>query len=307
MLSPQSGIIPDANTDAVFLILSIKDAPEHLSIIRNTCAEIPTITSKLAETYPQAGLSSTISIGNSAWDKLYPGNKPIGLAPFPAQEEGSRKAPATPGDLLLHIRSNRRDVNFLLLKEAIKQFGQSVTIEEEVDGFRYLDSRDLTGFVDGTENPEGEHRGEVALVGEDDPVFTRGSYIHCQRYVHHLDDWEKQSIQEQETIIGRTKTDDIEFSSEEKAPIAHIKRVNLKDEQGKSMEILRHSMPYGTAREAGLFFIAYSKTPRHFTDMLKAMIHADLHGHYDHLMNYSTAVTGCAFFAPSIEFLKNHR
>ncbi|WP_373691358.1 Dyp-type peroxidase [Endozoicomonas sp. YOMI1] len=72
---------------------------------------------------------------------------------------------------------------------------------------------------------------------------------------------------------------------------------------GNSMEILRHSMPYGDARESGLFFIAYGKTPEHFHRMLKAMFKADAHGHYDHLMNFSTAVTGCAFFAPSLEFL----
>ncbi|USE34967.1 Dyp-type peroxidase domain-containing protein [Endozoicomonas sp. SCSIO W0465] len=105
--------------------------------------------------------------------------------------------------------------------------------------------------------------------------WTRTSYIHTQRYVHHLKEWEQCSLQDQETIMGRTKEDNIEFSAEQKAPVAHIKRVNLKDEQGKSMEILRHSMPYGDARESGLFFIAYGKTPEHFNRMLQAMIKAD--------------------------------
>lgn len=229
------------------------------------------------------------------------------MTPFPEFIDGSRKAPATRGDLLVHIRSNRKDVNFILMREILKCFGASVQIEEEVEGFRYLDSRDLTGFVDGTENPTGDNRAAVALVSEEDPVFSQGSYIHCQRYVHHLDEWEQQSIPEQEEIIGRTKQDDIEFSPEQKSPVAHIKRVNLKDASGKSMEILRHSMPYGNAREAGLFFIAYNKTPKHFTLMLQTMIEADSQGHYDHLMKYSTPVTGCAFFAPSVEFLENHR
>ena len=307
MLNPQSGILPEANSNAVFVVLTIRNDDQSLSAIRNTCADIPQITRTLSEKYPDASLSSTVSIASSAWDALYPGLRPMGLTDFPAQKEGHREAPATPGDLLLHVRSNREDVNFILIKEILETFSGSVEIEEDVTGFRYLESRDLTGFVDGTENPSGDDRATVALVSEEDPVFAGGSYMHCQRYIHHLKEWEQQPVTEQETIIGRTKKDDIEFSAEEKSPVAHIKRVNLKDKQGKSMEILRHSMPYGNAREAGLFFIAYSKTPDHFTLMLESMIHADHHGHYDHLMNFTTAVTGGAFFAPSIEFLQNHR
>ena len=307
MLTPQSGITPDANSDALFLTLMIRDDKDSLGQVRQTCGDIPSLTKELSEQYPDARLSSTISIGSTAWDKLYPQRKPKDLTTFPEQTEGQRKAPATKGDLLLHIRSDRQDVNFILMRQIMNRFGESVRLHEEVHGFRYLENRDLTGFVDGTENPEGDNRATVALVSEEDPVFSQGSYIHSQRYIHHLNEWEQQPVNDQEQIIGRTKADDIEFNSEDKAPTAHIKRVNLKDDQGKSMEILRHSMPYGNARESGLFFIAYSKTPKHFTLMLKAMIHADQSGHYDHLMNYTTAVSGCAFFAPSIEFLQNHR
>ena len=307
MLTAQSGITAEENSDAVFLTLTIRDDKDSLEQIRQSCAGIPSLTRQLSEQYPDARLSSSISIGSKAWDKLYPQRKPKELVDFPEQTEEQRKAPATKGDLLLHIRSNRKDINFILLREIMNRFGESVHLQEEVNGFRYLENRDLTGFVDGTENPEGDNRAAVALVSEEDPVFSQGSYIHAQRYVHHLNEWEQQPVQSQEQMIGRTKADNIEFNSADKAPTAHIKRVNLRDAQGKSMEILRHSMPYGNAREAGLFFIACCKTPQHFTRMLEAMIHADQHGHYDHLMNYTTAVSGCAFFAPSVEFLQNHR
>lgn len=308
MPTPQSGITPDANSDAHFLVLTIKENTSgSLSHIRQTLSGIPELTQSLSSQYPDARLSSTISIGSDAWEQLYSSRKPAALRPFMAVKDGDREAPATAGDLLLHIRSDRKDVNYILMSQLLRQLGSTVQVQEDVSGFRYLDSRDLTGFVDGTENPEGDNRASVAIVGEEDSSFAGGSYIHTQRYVHHLKEWEQCPLKDQETIIGRTKEDNIEFSSEEKAPIAHIKRVNLKDEQGKSMEILRHSMPYGDARESGLFFIAYGKTPKHFNLMLKAMIKADAHGHYDHLMNFSTAVTGCAFFAPSIEFLKENR
>ena len=308
MPTPQSGITPDANSDAQFLVLTIKENTSgSLSHIRQTLSGIPELTQSLSSQYPDARLSSTISVGSDAWEQLYSSSKPAALRPFMAVKDGDREAPASAGDLLLHIRSDRKNVNYILMSQVLRQLGSTVQIEEDVSGFRYLDSRDLTGFVDGTENPEGDNRATVAIVGEEDSSFAGGSYIHTQRYVHHLKEWEQCPLKDQETIIGRTKEDNIEFSSKEKAPVAHIKRVNLKDEQGKSMEILRHSMPYGDARESGLFFIAYGKTPKHFNLMLKAMIKADAHGHYDHLMNFSTAVTGCAFFAPSIEFLKENR
>ena len=306
MHTPQSGITPEANTDALFLTLLINKDPASLDRIRQTSAIIPEMTNKLVEQYPDARLSSTVSFGSDAWDLLYPQSRPESLRAFPEIEDAGRLAPASAGDLLLHIRANRRDVVFQLMHDILEQFGKSISVEEEVSGFRYLDSRDLTGFVDGTENPTGDSRASVALVGEEDPGFAAGSYIHTQRYIHHLHQWNEQPVPEQEKIIGRTKADDIEFSREEKAPTAHVKRANIKDADGKGMEILRHSMPYGNSKEAGLLFASYCRTPLHFELMLEAMMKADEAGHYDHLMNFSTAVTGCAFFAPSVEFLKKH-
>ena len=123
-----------------------------------------------------------------------------------------------------------------------------MTLADEVHGFRYLDSRDLTGFVDGTENPEGEHRAEVALVGDEDPAFSGGSYIHLQRYEHDLNAWNQITVKQQEDILGRTKEDNREYASADKAAFAHTRRASLKDSEGRSIEILRHSMPYGNLR-----------------------------------------------------------
>ena len=261
MSTPQSGITPEANTDACFLVLNIRQDAESLEQIKKACAKIPQLTRDLSEQYPEARLSSTLSIGSKAWDILYKSNKPALLTPFKSLTEGNRVAPATPGDLLLHIRSNRRDVNFILLYRAMDHFGQSVEIQEDETGFRYLDNRDLTGFVDGTENPQGESRASVTLVGDEDNAFSGGCYTHTQKWVHKFNQWDKLAVSDQEKVIGRTKKDDIEFSDEEKAPTAHVKRSNVKNSEGKKMEILRHSMPYGNAAEGGLYFVSYCRTP----------------------------------------------
>ncbi len=148
------------------------------------------------------------------------------------------------------------------------------------------------------------HRREVALVKtEDDALFSRGSYLHIQRYQHNLTLWRSLKEKEQEDIFGRTKVDNIEYESEKKPLTAHTKRTSLKDEQGNSIEILRQSMPYGDMKQQGLFFVSYCQSPEPFEIMLKSMIFGDEHGHVDHLLKYTQAETGAAFFAPSLTFL----
>ena len=168
-------------------------------------------------------------------------------------------APATPADLFLHVRGDRFDLCFELARRVRAQLGEAVRVVEDIHGFRYLDSRDLTGFVDGTENPQGEDdRARVALLSEG--PFAGGSYLNIQRYVHDLAKWARVDTAAQEDVIGRTKADDVEFDRDRLPATAHIARVSIKQD-GKSLAILRHSMPYGTADEHGLYFVAYAARP----------------------------------------------
>lgn len=307
MATPQSGVLPEGNSHALFLTLRIDGGVDDaLQRVRSACGALPALTDELAGSDPGATLRSVVAFGSGAWDLLFPVARPAQLDVFRAREDGSRNAPSTPADLLLHIRSERRDLNYELIRQARALLGGGGVAVEEVAGFRYLDNRDLTGFVDGTENPEDDERAEVALVGDEDVAFTGGSYIHMQRYVHDLARWEDLAVAEQEVVIGRTKPEDTELPSGVKPPTAHISRVVIKQD-GEELEILRHSMPYGYSDEAGLVFIAYGRTPDNFNRMLDRMIYADMDGLYDHLMAYTRAVTGCAFFAPSLEFLAQIR
>lgn len=302
MPQPQGGLLPDGNSHALFLTLRLTDSTDNADKIRRALAAVPALTAELAEAEPAARLRSVVAIGSRAWDALWPGARPARLRAFTALRDGTRSAPATAADILLHLRGERHDLNFELARRLLAAFGPAVDVVEEVHGFRYLDSRDLTGFVDGTENPTGAHRAEVALVGAEDDAFAGGSYVAVQRYIHDLAAWQALPVPAQEAIIARTKQDDVEFAAADKPPTAHIKRVSIKQD-GASVEILRHSMPYGTTGEAGLYFIAYAASPDNFDSMLAAMVVADEDGHYDHLLDYSHAVTGASFFAPSLDFL----
>ncbi|MBZ0253447.1 MAG: Dyp-type peroxidase, partial [Candidatus Methylomirabilis sp.] len=216
--------------------------------------------------------------------------------------KGALSAPATGGDLLLHIHSNRPDLNFELAMRARRALGPAARVLDEVHGFRYLDARDLTGFIDGTENPKGAERAEVALVGKEDAAFAGGSFVIAQRYVHDLAKFGKASLAEQEGTIGRRKKDSVELSDKKKPASAHIARVVI-EEDGEELEIVRHSFPYGTTSEHGLFFIAYNKTLDTFEKMLRRMFGVSGDGLHDRLMDFTRAVSGGFFFAPSLETL----
>ena len=183
------------------------------------------------------------------------------------------------------------------------QLGETIEVMDEVQGFRYLDSRDLTGFIDGTENPSGAERAEVALIGAEEPEFAGGSYVFTQRYVHDFPKWNAIPLDEQEKTIGRRKADSAELPDAVKPPTAHISRVVI-EENDEELEILRHSFPYGTTSEAGLFFIAYTKDLAIPEKMLRRMLGSSGDGRHDHLMDYTQAVSGANFFAPSLELLR---
>lgn len=303
MRRPQSGVLPAANRHAIFLTLLLNAGKDVGSQMLKAFAEIPAIVDRMAARDPNAALSCVLAVGADAWDRLWPeGPRPALLRRFPLVHDNGRSAPRTTADLFIHIRSERPDLNFDLARRIREVLSCYVTVAEEIPAFRYHEMRDLTGFVDGTENPEDNERAVVALVGPDDPAHEGGSYLHIQRYVHDLEGWESLSVNEQERVFGRTKQDDVEMSATEKPMTAHIKRVSIK-EDGEELKILRHSMPYGNSSESGLYFVSYAKTPEHFERMLVRMIEADEHGDFDHLMKYTRAVTGAAFFAPSLGFV----
>ena len=133
--------------------------------------------------------------------------------------------------------------------------------------------------------------------------FAGGSYIHIQRYEHDLPVWNAQALKTQEDAIGRTKEDNIEYASADKPATAHVKRASVKNAEGESLEILRHSMPYGTLKSCGLLFASYCRTPANFTLMLHSMIYGEDGQHGDEILKYTQAVTGHAFFAPPLAFL----
>jgi putative iron-dependent peroxidase len=297
---PQPGILPEPVPHARFVVLRANDA----AAAARSAAGIPALCARLAVMDRGARLSCTVGFGPELWDRISPGRRPRALAQFRAIDNGALQAPSTGGDLLLHILSRRVDLNFELAARARAALGDAVSVMDDVTGFRYLDGRDLTGFIDGTENPKGKARAAAALIGKEDAAFAGGSYVFTQRYVHDLGKWAGVPTAEQEGAVGRRKRDSKELSDKAKPATAHIARVVI-EEDGVELEIVRHSFPYGNLTESGLFFIAYTKDLAIPTEMLRRMYGVSGDGLHDHLMDFTHAVSGAHFFAPPLALLKS--
>ncbi|HLN23620.1 MAG TPA: Dyp-type peroxidase [Patescibacteria group bacterium] len=301
MPQPQSAICAEGEAFGLFLTLMLSKDAASAGAVRHLAAALPALTSELAAQLGEPTLVSAIGFGAGVWPRLFGSAAPAGLVSFERLADGPREAPATPADLFIHIHSARHDANFALARAVMTRLGGAVTVAEEIHGFKNQGGRDLTGFVDGTENPKGEDRPDAALVAEGD--FAGGSYVSIQRYVHALDRWSHLAVSEQEGVIGRTKADDLELADDVKPASAHIARVVI-EEDGEELQILRHSLPYGTTAEHGLYFVAYGASPHPFRRMLERMVLRDADGVYDRMLDFSRPVTGAAFFVPAVEMLR---
>ncbi|MGO3344788.1 MAG: Dyp-type peroxidase [Marinomonas sp.] len=297
----QTGIIPEASSDAIFATFSVKR--EKIAEAKQALANSNDIITAIQQQFPDASVYATIGLNHTVWPYFDSDKHPKYLAPFPHFKNLNTEVKETAGELVLHIRSTRSDATFELANTLYKAFDDSIELISEVSCFKYLDNRDLTGFVDGTENPEGDDRKKVALVGKEDIDFEYGSYLNLMHFVHDLVTWEQQDLKTQEDTYGRTKQDNEEYASSEKSVHAHTKRTSLKDDNGNSLEILRHSMPFASLEEKGLVFASYSNTPKPFDLMLKSMVEGDENGHCDNLLNYTKASRCSTFFIPPINWL----
>ncbi|CCN46963.1 putative Dyp-type peroxidase [Vibrio nigripulchritudo MADA3029] len=289
MSNPQHAIVPEAGAFALYSLFKISSEPQAV------LSALQTLPSLIKEVNDQqeADVKLSVSFTHQFWSKL---NQPMPgeLEPFRELGKGDINAPATDVDFLIHCHSDRHDLHFFVLRKFLTPIAEHVELVDETYGYRYLDSRDMTDFVDGTENPKGDQRHDVAIIPEGD--FAGGSYVMVQRFVHNLPAWNRLNVSAQEKVVGRTKPDSIELDDVPAA--SHVGRVDIKEE-GKGLKIVRHSLPYGSVSgEHGLLFIAYCQTLHNFKAMLESM-YGETDGKTDQLLRFTSAVTGAYFFAPS--------
>ena len=251
-----------------------------------------------------AGGGSNIVIGFGAdlWRRLS-SSPPDDLRAFePIQGLDGHAAPSTQHDLWVWIHGAGAD-RVLDTATAITGAVASIaTLADETGCFVYHDSRDLTGFIDGTANPTPSVAANVALIAEGCPG-AGGSHVIAQRWIHDLDSFNELGVEAQQDVFGRTKPDSVAMPRESRPVDAHIVRAELIDESGEEREIYRRSVPFGNVGERGLYFLGFSCERDRFDGMLSRMFGTSGDGVRDHLLDFTQAVTGSYYFAPSLEDL----
>jgi putative iron-dependent peroxidase len=246
------------------------------------------------------GSNIVVGFGATLWQWLEPDAAPDSLSPFEAVEGEGRRVPATQHDLWVWTHGTGEDVELDVARAVAAALAPIATLALEQPGFVYRDSRDLTGFIDGTENPPVETATEVAIIPDGEPG-AGGSHVITMRWIHDLAAFHALSVEDQEATIGRTKPDSLELDP--KPPTAHIARVVI-EEDGEELEIYRRSVPYGTVGEHGLYFVAFSADRSRFTRMLDRMFGRTGDGLHDRLTDFTRPVSGSFYFAPSLEDLE---
>ncbi|MFT4109421.1 Dyp-type peroxidase [Propionicimonas sp.] len=290
---------------AVFLVVTVNDGAQAAAAVRDTLAGLDDLVKTVAFRDMHASLTCTAAIGHAAFERVTGHAPPADLHPFVPVVGDRHTAPATPGDLLFHIRADFTDLCFEFERLLLAGLGDAVTVVEETFGFRYFDARDLLGFVDGTANPVGPALPATILVGDEDAEFAGGSYVVVQRYTHDLGAWQALSTEQQEAIIGRRKFDNVELpDAEGPAQKSHKTLSTITDEAGEH-DIVRDNMPFGRPGhgEFGTYFIGYSRHLWVIEKMLERMFVGDPPGSHDRILDFSVPRTGTTFFAPSGTFL----
>ena len=226
---------------------------------------------------------------------------PPGLKPFTEIAGSSgRVAVATQEDVFFWIHSARHDLNFEVALAARRSFDPLGILARETPSWVYRDSRDLTGFIDGTENPPVDEARELAVIPAG--PGAGGSFVLAQRWIHDLDAFAALATAEQEQVIGRTKPDSVEL--DDLPENSHLGRVVHTGEDGEELEIYRRSVPYGTTTEAGLYFLAFTDDLAKIDLMLGSMFGATGDGLHDRLVTFSETVSGAYYYAPAREVLE---
>jgi putative iron-dependent peroxidase len=249
------------------------------------------------------GVNLVVGFRPSLWAGVAPGEMPVGVTDFERDVRGvdGYTMPATQHDLWVWAAGHAYHKVFDVAREAIAALAPVAHLADEVAGWTYKESRDLTGFIDGTENPPLSEAPEVALIPDGSPG-AGGSIVLIQKWMHDAAAFEALPLEEQEKVIGRTKDTSTELDEEVRGAASHVSRTTI-EEQGIEQHIFRRNTPFGTATSHGTMFIGFSCDQHRLARMLARMAGAE-DGIRDALTRYTTAVSGAYYFVPSVEALR---
>jgi porphyrinogen peroxidase len=230
------------------------------------------------------------------WSMVAPDAAPEDATGFNAPVAGpdGYTLPATQHDVVIWLTGAAYDVVFDLSRSIAGDLAGLADVAHEMVGWPYHRDLDLTGFIDGTENPTIVEATDVALI----PAGMRGeagSILLLQQWEHDVSAWESLSVERQEAAIGRRKSDSAELDP--KPPASHVARTD-QDVFGR---IFRRNIPYGSVGQHGTIFVGFSASQPRLAAMLESMV--GVSGTRDELTRFTRPVSGAYYVIPSADRL----
>ena len=288
MSTPQSGIFALGTASHAYLEFDLRRGRDGPNLVTAVAALREPRTT-------MGGVNLVTGFRPELWREVTPDDTPGDVAGFTEDLIGvdGFVMPATQHDAVLWLSGSAYDVIFDTAREAIAALARLASVAEETSSWPFRHDRDLTGFIDGTENPSLIDAPEVALIPEGNPG-AGGTILLLQKWAHDAVGWESLPVARQEQVMGRTKLDSVEL--EDKAPESHVGSTD-QDRLGK---IFRRNMPYGTVTDHGTMFVGFSAEQRRLSAMLESMAGLT-DGVRDALTRYTRPLTGAYYFVPSLE------
>jgi putative iron-dependent peroxidase len=291
MNTPQGGIFALGTASHAYLEFDVRDGRDGSDVVGAIAALREPRTT-------MGGVNLVAGFRPELWRAVAPDEAPPEVEGFNEGIVGldGFVMPATQHDAVLWLSGSAYDVIFDAARGAIADLDGLASVAEETSSWPYRHDRDLTGFIDGTENPTLIDAPDVALVPDGNPG-AGGTVLLLQKWVHDVAAWESLPVARQEEVMGRTKLDSIEV--EEKQPDSHV----ASTDQDRFGKIFRRNMPYGTVTDHGTMFVGFSADQGRLSAMLQSMAGL-LGGARDTLTRFTRPLTGAYYFVPSTESLR---
>jgi putative iron-dependent peroxidase len=294
MYTPQAGIFALGNSSHAYLEFDLQEAKKW----KDFASTIAAIREPRTTT---GGVNFVIGFRPELWRDIAPDDAPSGAEGFNREILGTEGfvMPSTQHDALVWLSGGAYDVVFDMARSVVRDLAGLALLADETSSWSYRHDRDLTGFIDGSENPTLLDAPDAALLPEGVPGAA-GSVLLLQKWKHKVAEWEALPVDRQERIMGRTKLDSIEL--EHKPSDSHVARTD-QDEFGN---IFRRNMPYGNIEDHGTMFVGFSADQKRLSRMLDSMAGL-VTGTRDALTRFTQPLTGSYYFVPSVESLRRLR
>ena len=290
MSAPQSGIFALGTSSHAYLEFDVAGGDGGALVAAIGSLREPRTT--------MGGVNLVAGFRPELWRSVAPGESPADLGGFNEDIVGIEGfvMPTTQHDAVLWISGSAYDVVFDVARMAIRSLAGLAAVADETSSWPYRHDLDLTGFIDGTENPSLLDAPPFVLVG--DGPGEGGTILLLQKWAHDATAWESLRDAEQELVIGRRKADSVEL--DDKPADSHVARTD----QAEFGKIFRRNMPYGTVTDHGTVFVGFCAEQRPLAEMLESMAGLKS-GARDALTRYTSPLTGAYYFVPATESLRD--